>query len=227
MTLSTFGGFFSPMYDAAKDLFDKISDDAALRGRAMTVTPQGLGELAFIKIDQRSAGGRYWGQAFGEDTLNFAFIDGEEFTDSVSANYSEKEVLGRSESYLVYGNTANREIPISLIFHAQGLPGQSYEESLEREVRRKVDWCRALCYPYYTPTGRMYPPPAVYFLFGRMFTRQGVPLRGVVESTEVTFNGPFSTATLASHAAGVSMQFKCATDGHDLPSTTLIGRGRF
>lgn len=190
---------------------------------AIVQTPETL-HTAFLEIDTTSPGGARWP---GVKRLDFAFFTDEEWSDEVSANYSAHDVIGRSEAYQVYQNTTNRSIPLNLTFHAQGGKGEDYELALQREVRDKVDWCRALAYPIYDGN-RMFPPPAVLLYLGTMYTRLGDAMRCIVESVNVSYTGPVSPTTHASHGANVSMQFmrvaESASKLYDV-KRVLEGRG--
>ncbi len=186
---------------------------------AMTMTPEAL-HNAFIAIDRSSPGGAKWK---AENRLDFAFLTDEEWTDEVSANYATHDVIGRSEQYYIYQNTGNRELPLNITFHAQGGRGGDYESSIRREVREKVDWCRALAYPVYVER-RMLPPPVIFVYLGRLYDSFDI-LRCIVQSVSVTYNGPVSSETHASHGADVAMSLvRVANSSANLYDAESVGK---
>lgn len=112
------------------------------------------------------------------DSLPFQFLGEAQFTDSVKAEWKDQAVLGRSENYVVYAQTGNREISISLLFQATEDPGP--------DVLDKANWIRALAYPVYNGL-ILIPPPTVFLIFGRMFPS----VRGIVMNPTIKWMEPF------------------------------------
>lgn len=188
---------------------------------ALDMVPVDLGPNAFIKIDTGSPGGRHWP---GADELRFQFLGNNEFGDSVSAEYASIDIIGRSESYQSYHMTSNRDIPISLMFAAMG------HGNLIDEVKKKADWCRALCYPRYVGQ-RMYPPPVVLLYLGKMYSASNLPVRGLIMGCEVNYcaqEAPYDPETFEPYTAQVDLQFKAVYIAGEemLDSATIIG-GKF
>lgn len=171
------------------------------------IFPLDMGSNAFIQIDKSSFGGAKW---TGENQLKFQFFGATGFSDIGSASYASHDTLGRSESYLAYEKTETREFSLTLRFVAQGLYGDT-SDGVEREVKKNVDWCRALTYPIHV-NGIMYPPPVVLVGFGRMYVRKGTPLRCVVRSANVTYcpdESPIEPDTFLPYVADVELSFAC------------------
>lgn len=183
---------------------------------------------AFMAIDPASPGGRVW---TGEPRQMFQFLGNGSFSDSVSAEYNTMSVIGRSENYQIYSQTGNRSIPLTLKFIAQGTYGNT-ADAIVREVKEKADWFRALAYPTYR-WGRAFPPPVVLLHFGRMYSSQGIPIRGIVTDPNITYcddESPIHEENLAPYSALCDLTFLAtamSSTRDELIGTDTILDGRF
>lgn len=77
----------------------------------------------------------------------------EQLNDGVSANYAKEEILGRSEPYVIYTNTGEREIDFTFKMHREMLQplGTTSEKSAE-EIESIVRVLESAVYPDYDGT---------------------------------------------------------------------------
>jgi hypothetical protein len=136
--------------------------------------------------------------------LDFIFIDLEAgIQESSAVNYGDIQVIGRAESYKTYLGTANKEIPLTFKFTAQGRQAFNiYTDVLREEVVMPAMWLDALKYPYVGPDGLSHAPPRCFLQIGELFA-------GSVIATDVqiTWQPPFDPDTMLPHGADVSCTF--------------------
>ena len=177
---------------------------------------------AYFKIDTgcpQALNGECWSKTWqSRPKLNFIFTEDElSIGDAAEADWNEVQVIGRSEAYKVYSGTGNRVIGLQLLFQAQG-DGGNLKESLKSEVQDKVNWLRALAYPFYTANGRMLPPPVVRLYFGELFKE----LRGIVPAPSVTWGAPWDPESRLPYRASVQCDF-VVTNESPMGSDSILG----
>ena len=138
--------------------------------------------------------------------LPFHFIDLEDgLEESAAVNYADNEVIGRAESYKTYMGTANREIPLTFRFQAQGLQESALDELtmvLRREVVGPALWLEGLKYPWTGDDGLSHAPPRCFLRIGDLFS-------GTVIATDVQlqWQPPFDAASMLPYGATVPCTF--------------------
>lgn len=103
------------------------------------------------------------------------------FRETVSANYSNISIIGRSEPIRVYKNSNGRQIAFTLNFYT------SIHEEDEGSVffmRQKVKFLQSLTYPERLESGIVTSPPVVNLTVGELFDS-----RGLIRSVNVVWYG--------------------------------------
>lgn len=164
----------------------------------------------------------------------------EEVSESISAQWSTQNVLGRSSPLSAYSNTSLKSVSFSLDLHRDFLTGSfSHTENTMRSAAgeyydpskqlageqpqsdagpfRTRSWyinankmLQMSCYPQYTQQGLI--PPTTYFIFGQMI------LKGYVTSYQTVWKKPIINSFYAWNSVSISME--CYPDSiisaHDL-----------
>jgi len=196
-------------------------------------TPRPTGDIKIV-IDTSSPGGSQWPE--GDMQMDFLFFPADTtFDESVSPNYASVGIIGRSEAYKVWIGNENRLIPLNIVFLPQGdeegrpnagfapappTPSAEIAKAYEKEVKKKVDWLMATAMPVYRDI-RTYPPPVILLFMGKMFNRSGLPIRCIVESASVSYDG-YDPVTMLPYVATVNLSLcQVARDKNSLPQAPM------
>lgn len=191
--------------------------------RTASIVPP-LGDLCTVQIDPQWPYRAIWREdtELGEK-LSFAFIDlSEGFSENVSPNYADTDVVGRAEQYKTFVGTSNREIPLTFRFQAQGLPTTALSADIaavcEAEVVAPALWLDALKHPVVDAAGLSHAPPPVLLTVGRLIPAA----RCIVTQADVTWKEPFDPETLLPYGAEVQVVFTVVRRA--IRRTALLGR---
>jgi hypothetical protein len=131
----------------------------------------------------------------------YNFEDG--IVESGGVNYSDADVIGRGEQIKTYVGTANREIPLTFQFQAQGSGNMDLADSLKNEVLYPAKWLDALKHPYIDEvSGLSHPPPPVLITIGSL-----ICARCIATDVQITWKPPFHPVALLPYAAEVTCTF--------------------
>ena len=138
---------------------------------------------ANLMIDPLCPAAAYWG---GPKQLKFYYFPAVEFQSSVQATWARQEILGRSEGYLTYTGTANREFTVNTAF-VLGMDMTSHGTGSAEAEEIGPDWLRACALPFYK-NRILIPPPTLYFTVGEEFRS----VRGVIINVDVQKKAPWT-----------------------------------
>ena len=129
----------------------------------------------------------------------------ESIEDSVSAEYDDVSILGRSSPHKAYSGTSGRSISLELQFIASMYAGDGGGKDAYRLLERKLRFLRSLAYPSYTQVVR---PPT------RCLVRVGewLAFECVCSSVSITRNKPWGIDGMYGTYADVSLQFDEVSD---------------
>lgn len=148
---------------------------------------------------EKPKGGQDDYKCLDEDYIYFTVMP-ENFKYNRTSNWNIKTIPRSTKSIYVYEGTNPIKFSLDLMFHA-------LTDNLEKEVLNNVRWCEALCVPFARGgskiSGFSYgEPPVVWVIWGNVFQK-----RCVVDSVDISYNGPWQKSTLKPYSAEVSLSF--------------------
>ena len=145
----------------------------------------------------------------------------EEFTETVTPNWEEVAILGRSEPFHIYANTGTKTIELDLTFMAQGGAGDTVIQAIREEVLVNVRFLQSLAYPVRLENGLSSEPATCVLQIGSLIDEH-VIMHG---APTVTFKGPWDVATLLPYQASVSCSF-AVINHHPQSAGDIVDRSR-
>jgi hypothetical protein len=130
--------------------------------------------------------------------LIFQFFP-EEVSESVTANYTTTEIIGRSHPIYGYSGSSGRSFSLDLKF-------MDFGDKDKYDVDYYCRWLQSLCYPDYVengPSGFIKPPHAVKVRMGNFLYR-----KCIVDSVTVKRVGPWDVEKGLPIMAEVNISFK-------------------
>lgn len=123
------------------------------------------------------------------------------------ANYNDiQDIIGRFESFSIYQNSNAQDVPITLMYYAEGTEADEIHrispwtiEKIDMYVKR----LQSLVYPQYD--GNYGPPMTVKMNIGSLYREVPLTIRNIT----IEYTGPFDTNTLKS--IGVKITLECKT----------------
>lgn len=109
----------------------------------------------------------------------------ESVSKSVSANWNDTTIIGRSASYRSYNGTSNRTVNFNLKFHMDLLEELTYDTT-KLDLTRITDYLESLCYPEYSNSA-IKPPVCILKL------ADVIKIRGTCDSVTVSYQLPIKT----------------------------------
>lgn len=110
----------------------------------------------------------------------------EEVSDTVSAEYAETPIRGRSQPYIHYTGTGTNKITFTAKL-TTGVDQYSLFQSTD-DVIKAVNLIRSWVYPEYPLDGPMEPPPTLALIAGELY--RGVP--GIIRTAGFIHQRPFN-----------------------------------
>lgn len=110
----------------------------------------------------------------------------EEVSDSVSAEYAETPIRGRSQPYIHYTGTGTNKITFTAKL-TTGVDQYSLFQSTD-DIIKAINLIRSWVYPEYPLDGPMKPPPTLALIAGDLY--RGVP--GIIRTAGFTHQRPFN-----------------------------------
>lgn len=168
----------------------------------------------------------------------------DEVSESISANWTNQKVLGRSSPLAAYSDTSLKSVNFSIDLHRDFLTGSfSHTASTLSNIQGATEqysqvagnqkqsdagpfktrsWyinmnkmLQMSCYPQYTQNGLI--PPTTYFVFGQMI------LKGFVTSYQTTWKKPIINTFYAWNSVSISME--CYPDSIITANDLIDGSG--
>lgn len=144
-----------------------------------------------------------------DSVIRFRLIP-DDFSESLSANYEQQEIRGRSAPFISYNATGARTVSLSVTL---------YDEFCDEGILPTVNKLKALVYPSYE--GSIVLAPKCFVRFGHM-----IGMRAVVDSVGVNWEKPilFSLdGKQVFNKAEVSLEFTEIINT-EIPTVTSIER---
>lgn len=201
-----------PGLDRAEGVVDRVTgqldqffpDDQQVPGYTPAARPTENAYLAQLKEGELEA------------VVTFDYLP-QTFSETKSANYSNINVIGRSEPIAGYAHSGPRVFQISLVFAANS--------DAEKEVLAPVRLLRSWLYPDYSTPSVPQTPPPLLFGVGKWLEQRVILLRA-----DVKYHGPFRYSVVNGQSSdnylapmwaevGVAMQ-EVAPTGSDTPYGT-------
>ena len=185
---------------------DKAVPAKGLVDGATSVSPPMLvrNSNSYLYVDKSTpAGSQYPGEA----RVYFTWFP-DSFNTTVTPNWEDVQVLGRSEGFKIYANTSNKEVSVQFEFFAQeaGNP----DDVVEREVLSNVRFLESLAYPVELGNG-LVAEPAVCTLKLGSFLKSRVIMTG---PPSVAYMGPYTVGSELPMHATVDCTF---TEVNEIP----------
>lgn len=176
-------------------------------GMEHSIVPN-LGRVFRLEIDPYYEYAHLWNSPLGS-VLRFMFMDFEGgIQETAGVNYAPIEVLGRTEKFMNYVGTDNREIQLNVNFRAQGVSGATLRETLDTEVVQPAKWLDSLKYPLLGDDELSHAPPPCILIMGDLLL-----MRVIATEVSITWVAPFDTETMLPYGADVACTFTAVHRG--------------
>jgi hypothetical protein len=137
------------------------------------------------------------------DRVNFQYTMEEFGPSGEEANWEEVPIIGRSEPFQNYANTAARSWQITFEFYAQGLHTENLVQAINDEVMRPVHFLESLKFPVRKGNGMVADPATCFLIIGNL-----VRERVICISAEPRYKEPFEPTTFLPMYAQVECEFR-------------------